>query len=65
MKDFYVYDTERELLIGERSHNVYRLGDKVRVRLIRSDKNLREIDFELLPKPKTKVRKVTTYGNTK
>ena len=64
MKDFYIYDTERELLIGEKSHNVFKIGDKVRVKLIRSDKDLREIDFELLPKSKTKVRKAN-YGNTK
>lgn len=54
MDDFYNYDPDTEMLIGERMKKVYKLGDKVDVRLVRADKDAREIDFELV---KTNVRK--------
>ena len=56
LNDFYNYDPDLEILIGEKSHNVYRLGDKVAVKLIKADKDLREIDFEILPKPKVRTK---------
>ncbi len=46
--DYYIYDEQNLQLIGERSKNVYKLGDKVRVRVDRVDVDFREIDFELL-----------------
>ncbi len=50
MDDFYNYDEELEIVIGERSKKNYRLGDKLTVKLVRSDKDTREIDFELYDK---------------
>ena len=47
MDDFYNYDEELEMLIGERTKKVYKLGDKVIVKLVRTSKELREIDFEI------------------
>jgi len=54
MDDFYNYDEELEMLIGERTKKVYKLGDKVIVKLVRTSKELREIDFEI---QNPKVRK--------
>ena len=56
LNDFYHYDPDLETLTGEKSHNVYRLGDKVTVKLVKTDKDLREIDFEIIPKPKVKAK---------
>ena len=50
MDDFYNYDEELEIVIGERTKKIYRLGDKLTVKLVRSDKDTREIDFELYDK---------------
>lgn len=46
--DYYQYDNANHLLRGKRSNQVYRLGDRLRVRLARVDLDARSIDFELL-----------------
>ncbi|RJP65244.1 MAG: ribonuclease R [Ignavibacteriales bacterium] len=43
--DYYVYDEKNYSLIGRRNKKRYRLGDKINVRIIRVDKEKREIDF--------------------
>ena len=50
MDDFYNYDEELEIITGEKTNKVYRLGDKVKVTLVKSSKELREIDFEMTKK---------------
>ena len=57
MNDHYIYNDDLEVITGERSNRNYRLGDEVVVKLTRADKDLREIDFELVAKPKKRVRK--------
>ena len=57
MDDFYNYDPDLEMLIGEKTKKVYKLGDKVKVKLVRASKELREIDFEIL-KEKGRTRKI-------
>ena len=46
--DFYVYDEEKYSLIGRRNKKVFRLGDKVQVRLIRVDYDRSQIDFIII-----------------
>lgn len=46
--DYYKYDSEHYELIGERTHKVYRLGQKVRVRCVAADKLLKTVDFKLI-----------------
>lgn len=48
--DYYYYDEENLQLVGERSGNTYRIGDKVIVRVERVDVDLREIDFYIVEK---------------
>jgi len=48
--DYYVFDEKNYALIGRRTRRRYRLGDKVRVRVIRVDPEEREIDFGLVDK---------------
>jgi ribonuclease R len=43
--DFYVYDEKKYALIGKVSKKQFRLGDKVRVKLVRVDKDKSELDF--------------------
>jgi len=46
--DFYIYDEKNYALIGRHTGKKFRLGDKVKVKLIRIDEERREIDFILL-----------------
>lgn len=46
--DYYVYDEQNWLLVGQSTGKVYRLGDPVRVRVVRVDRDERLIDFQLV-----------------
>ena len=44
--EYFIYDEERKTLLGEQTKTMYKIGDKIRIRVIRADKVLRQIDFE-------------------
>ena len=46
--DYFIYDEDRKRLIGENSNKVYKIGDKVKIRVISANKLLRQIDFEIV-----------------
>lgn len=46
-RDYYIFDELKHRLVGERSGQVYRLGDSMRVMVTRVDMDERKIDFEL------------------
>ncbi len=50
MKDFFHYDEERMSLTGERTHVVYSIGERVRIKVVRASKEDKTIDFEILSK---------------
>jgi len=43
--DFYVFDEKKYQLVGRRSKQTYRLGDRVRVKVVRVDPEDRQMDF--------------------
>lgn len=45
--DYYIYDEKHHSLIGEKFRKVYRLGDEVMVKVIKTDIDSRTIDFAL------------------
>lgn len=47
-EEYYIYDEERKMLIGEKTNKTYKIGDKVKIKVIGSSKLLRRIDFELI-----------------
>jgi ribonuclease R len=49
--DYYVYDGDSFSLTGRRSRRRLRLGDKVKVQVVRVDPESREIDLDLLEGP--------------
>ncbi len=55
--DFYEYNEKQYSLVGVRTGKVYRLGDKVKVQVIRVNEERREIDFLLIEEEKPKKRK--------
>ena len=44
--EYFIYNEELRQAIGERSGKVYKIGDKIRIRVIEANKLLRRIDFE-------------------
>ena len=44
--EYFEYDENRKTLLGEKTKTMYHIGDKIRVRVIRADKQSRQIDFE-------------------
>lgn len=43
--EYFLYDDERKQLIGERSNKIYKMGDKMKIKVISADKETRRIDF--------------------
>ena len=49
--DYYQFDAARQTLIGENFRRVYRLGDRVRVKVMGVNLDDRKIDFQLIEDP--------------
>jgi ribonuclease R len=47
MDDFYVFDPQRNYLVGRRTRRVIRLGDKVEVQVAKVDTFKKQVDFRL------------------
>lgn len=45
--DYYYYDDEHYEMVGQDSGNVYKLGEKVVIQVVKADMQSRTIDFEL------------------
>ena len=48
--DFFEHEANKYRVRGQKTGKVYRLGDEVKVKLVRADKDERQIDFELVEK---------------
>ncbi len=46
--EYFIYDEDKKRLIGENSNKVYKIGDKVKIKVISANKILRQIDFEII-----------------
>ena len=44
--EYFIYDGDRKTLVGEKTKVTYHIGDKMKIRVIRADKQSRQIDFE-------------------
>jgi ribonuclease R len=49
-KDYYHYEASQHRMVGERTGRIFRLGQKVKVKVVRVNLEERKIDFELLDK---------------
>ncbi len=45
--EYFIYDEERKRLIGGHTKIVYKIGDKIRIRVKDASKLLRKVDFEI------------------
>ncbi|MDO4680180.1 MAG: ribonuclease R [Aerococcus sp.] len=72
-EDYFNFDRDHLLLIGEHTGKIYHIGDPVRVKLISADPTTRQIDFQLVKdekkthanRPKSKGRRKPTPGKKK
>ena len=46
--EYFIYNEERREAIGEHSNKIYKIGDKVKIRVADANKALRRIDFEIV-----------------
>ncbi len=46
--DYYIYDEKKHRLIGKETAKTFKIGDKLKVKLIRADIKLKEIDFMIV-----------------
>ena len=53
--DYYHFDPTRHWLIGERTNQIFRLGDPLNVKVVQVNLDDRKIDFELSEKQKRKA----------
>ncbi len=55
--DYYVYNEKQYSLIGERTRKIYRIGNAVKVQLVKSDVDARQIEFVLVEDGKEEAEK--------
>lgn len=46
--EYFIYDENRKTLTGERTNRRFKIGDRVKIRVIAANKELRKIAFELV-----------------
>lgn len=53
--EYYIYDEERKQLIGEHTNRVFKIGDKVKIRVIEASKALRSVRFALVEEEMSEI----------
>ena len=46
--EYFIFNEERREAIGEHTHKTYKIGDKIKIRVVDANKLLRRIDFEII-----------------
>ena len=46
--EYFIYDEENKQLIGEQTNTIYKIGDEVKIKVIKASKELRQIDFAII-----------------
>jgi ribonuclease R len=52
--DYYVFDEKRYMLCGQRKGRQYKLGDAVRIKVVRANLEQKQLDFALVQSPPQK-----------
>lgn len=58
--DYYRFDDRQFAMIGERTGNVFRIGDEITVRVVKVNKDERSIDFEIVGMKGTRRERTET-----
>ena len=46
--EYFIYNESNKTLMGEKSNIIYKIGDEIKIKVIKANKDLREIDFALV-----------------
>ena len=46
--EYFIYDQDRKILVGENSKKTFKIGDIVKIRVKDASKELRQVDFEII-----------------
>ena len=46
--EYFIYDEERKILIGEQTKKTYKIGDSVKIQVKSASKILRQVDFKII-----------------
>lgn len=57
LNDYFIYDEKKNILIGERSGKVFKIGDLIKAKVVNANKISGEIDFELVEEKENAVEK--------
>lgn len=60
--EYFIYDEDRKTLMGEKTKTMYHVGDKIHIRVIKADKQMRQIDFEKVENGKEENDEEITSG---
>ena len=52
--EYFIYDEDKKILIGEKTNRVFKIGDEVKIRVIEANKLLRKVSFELIENSRIK-----------
>jgi ribonuclease R len=63
--DFYIFDSERNQLVGRRNRRVIRLGDKVQVQIYKVDSFKKQVDFRLAKEGSSFAQRATGQRDSK
>lgn len=55
--DYYMYLEDQLAFVGRHTNKTYRLGDKVKIQVVKVNTQARQIDFELIPEGKPEKQK--------
>ena len=47
-EEYFIYNENDKTLIGERTNRIFRIGDKINIRVIEANKHIRKVAFELI-----------------
>lgn len=61
--DFYIFNEKTKSFVGQRKKHVFRLGDKVQIKVKKADIITKTIDFVLVKQPNNQKRKKAHYNN--
>ncbi len=64
-EDYFHYDKARHRLVGEKNGLIFKLGDSLKVKVMRADLELARVDFALVAaKPKKPARRAPAPKTT-
>ena len=65
LNEIYDFIENQNILVGRKSKRIFRIGDQLRVQVIRADKTTMEIDFSIAREKESRNNKKKTASSNK